>query len=233
MCISRFPIELIYEIFSYFSCNEIIQSFYSINEHINNIIINYNGYSLDLSSSDIRKHDFDLICSLINPSQIIRLKIGQSRFNLFERYFIELNGNKHLNHLRSFWINETFLFNKTFFKWFYSNINLDNLISFRYDSNQSFENTSNYLFKNLFYLVSSSSATFLRLSNKIPPPNLIYLHMYFNSLNHLDNFVIPNNNKLKSLGIGIKCQLEEFCLKLNNCQWNKLIQFNLYFQGLF
>ena len=102
MCISYFPIELIYEIFSYLSCNEIVQSFYSINERINNLIVNYNGYSLDFSSSDIRKHDFDLICSLINPSEIIRLKISRSEFNLFERYFIELNGNKHLTNLRSF-----------------------------------------------------------------------------------------------------------------------------------
>ncbi len=46
----RFPIELIYEIFSYFSCDEIVHSFYSINKYLNNIIENY----LDFSSDEIR-----------------------------------------------------------------------------------------------------------------------------------------------------------------------------------
>ena len=38
MFLSKFPRELIYEIFNYFSCNEIVQSFYSIDEYLNEII---------------------------------------------------------------------------------------------------------------------------------------------------------------------------------------------------
>jgi hypothetical protein len=94
MFLSKFPRELIYEIFNYFLCNEIIQSFYSIDEYLDEIIENYNFYLLDFSSDNIRKEDFDKICSIIKPSQIIRLKIGQTRFYLFEKYFIELNGNE-------------------------------------------------------------------------------------------------------------------------------------------
>jgi hypothetical protein len=40
----RLPIELIHEIFSYLSCHQIIQSFYSINNYMNNIIRNYDFF---------------------------------------------------------------------------------------------------------------------------------------------------------------------------------------------
>jgi hypothetical protein len=54
---------------------------------------------LDFSSDEIRKKEFDLICLLIRPKQILGLKLGQNCFNLIEEY---LNQKEIFSRLRSF-----------------------------------------------------------------------------------------------------------------------------------
>ena len=234
--IDRLPIELIYQIFSYFSCDEIFHSFYSITEYLNNVMKNYDWYFMDLSSSNIRKKEFDLICSIVNPSQIIRLKLGQTRLNLFEEYFIHRNNETPLNRLRSLWLDETISFNQIFSKWFNSNVNLDNLSSFRFDlcNDPLLNNQFSYSFKNLSHLVGCSSSMFRKLSNQIPN-NLTFLHMFFDTLIDVYYLVVPNSKRLKSLGIGIKSpanEMQQFYFILKDRQWTQLIQFNLNLPGL-
>jgi hypothetical protein len=131
----RFPIELIYEIFSYFSCDEILHSFYSINKYLNNIIENYHFYYLDFSSDEIRKKEFDLICLLIHPKQIIGLKIGKTRFHLIEEY---LNGKEIFSRLRLLWLDQTISFNEIYSQWIFSFVNYNQLCLFRFDATDRF-----------------------------------------------------------------------------------------------
>jgi len=231
----RLPVELFYEIFSYLSCHEIIQSFYSINKYINDIILNYDLYFLDFSSSYIRKNEFDLICLLISPKQIFGLKLGKNGFNLINRYLNNINNEQWFPHLRSLWLDETISLNEIYSKWIDSIIDYDKLISFRFDNIDSllFIKQSNSSFENLERLIGSSSILFRKLS-KDKPRHLTCLHMFFNSIDDLRYFIHRNSQQLKSLGIEMKCQqdnIDQFTSLMNTYQWKQLIQFNLNLQG--
>jgi hypothetical protein len=225
----RLPIELIHEVFSYLSCHQIIQSFYSLSNHLNNIIRNYDYFYLDFSSDEIRKKEFDLICLLIHPKQIIGLKFGQNRFNLIEEY---LNRKETFSRLRSFYFEKSILYNEQLSEWIHSKIDYQNLRLFRFDQidERFFHRES---FDHLSHLVGYSSSLFRRLSNQIPI-HLTFLHMFFNSIDDLICLINSNIQQLKSLGIGIKSNsndINQFSSLFKNYQWKKLIQFNLNLQG--
>ncbi|CAF0968773.1 unnamed protein product [Rotaria sordida] len=91
---------------------------------------------------------------------------------------------------------------------------------------------ANYSFENLSRLIGCSTITFWKLFNIIPK-YLTFLHMFFDSINDLNYFIYFNSNQLKSLGVGIQCQLNDidiFCSLYNKYQWKRLIQFNLNLQ---
>lgn len=60
--------------------------------------------------------------------------------------------------------------------------------------------------------------------------------MFFESITDFKNLVYYNTNQLKSLGIGIECNLDninEFSSLFEYFQWSNLMQFNLNIQSLF
>jgi hypothetical protein len=184
----------------------------------------------------IRKKEFDLICLLIHPKQILGLKLGQNHFNLINEYFIQMNDEqKTFSRLRSFYLEKSILYNEELSKWIYSKIDYQNLRLFRFDQidERFFHRKSIDSFENLSHLVGCSSTIFRRLSNQILM-HLTFLHMFFNSIDDLICLLNFNFHQLKSVGIGIKCNLNDidrFSSLLKNYQWKKLIQFNLNLQG--
>ena len=234
--LNRLPAELFYEIFSYLRCIEIFQSFYSINDYINNVINSYNYHLLDFSSENIGKNQFDLICLHLNPNQIFGLKIGGTRYNLFERYFINLHKNESLSHLRLLWITEPISFDGEFREWCFSKINFNELLSFRFDrlNNRLFQKPLNCTFVNLSRLVGGSTYQFYHLAN-YTPMHLSFLHMFFSSISHARMLIHPNANRLRSLGISIECNLSnihEFVSLFKDYHWTNLIQFTLNLKGM-
>ncbi|CAF1023863.1 unnamed protein product [Rotaria sp. Silwood1] len=110
--LDRFQIEILHEIFKYLLAHEILHLFYNISDRLDHILLNYKNYSINFQS--IRKSDFDLVCRLIRPEQVISLilsddsetphqsKLFLSRFSIqqFTRLqalkLIEPNGDDHL-----------------------------------------------------------------------------------------------------------------------------------------
>lgn len=224
------PAELFDEIFIYFTCNDILKSFYGISTYINQIILQYRKYSVDITSNNLTKKEFDLIYSKIDLNKIIKLKIGHNQYHLSKKFLSKTNNQQSLTNLRSFWIDKTC--RSTYFN--LKSINFNNLISFRFDSDCNITKLdSNCLFENLQYLVGCSSKYFRRTFKNVPN-HLIFLHMFFNSIDDVSYFIDRNANQLKSLGIGLDNwynNYERFSSLIKNYQWENLIQLNLNLQG--
>lgn len=224
------PTELFDEIFVYLTCDDILKSFYGINDHINHVVLQYPMYLVDFTSNNLTKKGFDLIYSTINSNKIIKLKIGHDRYNVSNRFLLKNNAQQILTNLRSLWINNNC--HKEVF-----NLNLldfNNLVSFRFDSISNLSSVdSNCLFEHLQYLVGRSSAHFRRMF-KNTPSRLIFLHMFFDSFDDLHSFIDSNVNQLKSLGIGfssVHVDVTQVISLFENYQWNNLIQLNLNLPG--
>ena len=220
------PIELFDEIFVYLTCNDILKSFYGINNHINQVVLQYPMYLVDLTSNSLTKKEFDLIYSKIDSNKIIKLKMGHDRYNVSNRFLLKNNAQQTLTNLRSLWINNNCqkeAFNLRL-------LDFNNLVSFRFDSISNLSSVdSNCLFEHLQYLVGCSSAHFRHMFKNIPS-RLIFLHMFFNSIDDVHSFIDPNANQLKSLGIGfssIYVDATRVISLFENYQWNNLIQLNL------
>ncbi|CAF1210652.1 unnamed protein product [Rotaria sordida] len=231
--LNRLPVELFDEILCYLSCCHILRAFYSINDYLNNILINYNNYFLDLSSSNISKNEIDLVCLLLRSEQIVGLKFGKTNFDLVKRFLSNFSNKQSFTRLRSLWIDDTIIVDQLFLSKLASIINYNKLISIRFDRIHlnNIILLSRYSFDSLLHLVVSSSNEFRQLSKEIPT-HLIYLHMYFDSTNDMDQFIRPNMHQLKSLGVGIQCDInniDQFMLFFSDYQLTQLIQFNLNF----
>ncbi|CAF3470109.1 unnamed protein product [Rotaria sp. Silwood1] len=68
-----FPVELLHGIFHYLSAHEIFYAFTQISTYVDNVLVSYDRYSISLSS--MLKHQFDLMCRLIRPEQVISITI--------------------------------------------------------------------------------------------------------------------------------------------------------------
>ncbi|CAF4496687.1 unnamed protein product [Rotaria sp. Silwood2] len=232
-CLDAVPVELFYQIFSHLSGCHILRAFYSINNYLNDILLSYNDYVLDLSSSDISKNEIDLVCSLLRSEQIVGLKFGKTNFNLVNRFLSSFSNRQPFTRLRSLWIDDTIIVDQLFMSRLTSIINYNDVISIRFDRihHSDLYTISSYSFDSLSHLVTTSSNQFRQLSKEIPT-HLTYLHMYFDSINDIDQFILPNMHQLKSLGVGIQCSLNDihqFMFLFRNYQWTQLIQFNLNF----
>ncbi|CAF1286584.1 unnamed protein product [Rotaria sp. Silwood1] len=188
------------------------------------------GYQMN----DVRKA-LNNATLLASPEQIVRLKFGKTAFNLFDRFISSISNGQRLNCLCSLWIDDTIVIDELLISRLASIINYENLISIRFDQIR-FNNhllLTKYSFKSLTHLVTSSSGEFRTLLQVIPI-QLTFLHMYFDSINDIDEFIRPNMHKLRSLGIGIRCDsfyINQFILPFKNYQWTQLIQFNLNING--
>ncbi len=69
-----FPVELVHNLFTYFWSDEILYSFFNINDHLNAIILSY--YSHKINFQSIGKRHFDILCRLIRPDQLISLTLS-------------------------------------------------------------------------------------------------------------------------------------------------------------
>ena len=66
-----FPVEIIHIIFDYLSTCDILHGFLKQCSYLDSIVLNYNFYLINFRS--ILKTDFDLICHLIQPKNILSL----------------------------------------------------------------------------------------------------------------------------------------------------------------
>ncbi|CAF4298357.1 unnamed protein product [Rotaria sp. Silwood2] len=235
MFLNYLSAELLYEILSYLSCCHILRAFHSISNYLNDILISYDNYLLDLSSSNISKNEMDLVCSFLRSEQIVGLKFGKTNFGLVNRFLSNFSNKKPFTRLRSLWIDNTIIVDELFMSRLALIINYNDLISIRFDRIHlsKLYTLSSYSFHSLSHLVTSSSNQFRQLSKEIPT-HLTYLHMYFDSTNDIDQFIRPNMHQLQSLGIEIQCSLNDInqlMLIFNDYQWIQLIQFNLNFNG--
>lgn len=71
---NQFPTELLHTIFDHFYADEILHSFFNLNNRINNVIYAYCSYQSSFQS--IKKADFDHVCQTIQPNQVISLKLS-------------------------------------------------------------------------------------------------------------------------------------------------------------
>ena len=228
----RLPIELFYKIRSYLSCNHIIRAFHSISEYLNTVLISYDHYLLDLSSSTMEKGEFDFICSFLPAEQILGLKLAKNRFNIVNRLLIKSGCGQALTRLSSLWIDETFVCDQSFAKQIPTPmIDYNKLISLRLDqiSFPLISKLQTFSFKSLSRLVVCSSKEFRKLSVR-KPRHLTFLHMFFDSVKDLNYFLLPNAYQLKSLGVGIRFDannIHQFASLFKHYPWTQLIQFNL------
>ena len=74
--LNRFPVEIFYFLFDYFATHEIFHTFFNINNYIDSIIRSYPNHRLHLKS--IRKSEFHLLCSHIQPEQVISLTLSDA-----------------------------------------------------------------------------------------------------------------------------------------------------------
>jgi hypothetical protein len=91
--LDQFPVEIIHNLFNYFSTLEILFKFSNVSNYINNTLQSYPAYKLDFRSIELS--DFNYICHHIQPKQVISLILsddddtgGQSELFL-SRFSIE------------------------------------------------------------------------------------------------------------------------------------------------
>ncbi|CAM4775390.1 unnamed protein product [Rotaria magnacalcarata] len=89
-CLDQLPIEIFHQIFYHLWAHEILYSFHTINDYLNNIITHYDNYLINFES--IRKSDFDHVCRHIRPNQVISLVLSDAtetpnQFELFQSFF--------------------------------------------------------------------------------------------------------------------------------------------------
>ncbi|UJR32740.1 hypothetical protein I4U23_020199 [Adineta vaga] len=61
-CLQQLPIEIFHTIFGYLWAHEILYAFHNINGYLDNILLSYQNYLVNLTS--IRRSHFDLVCQL-------------------------------------------------------------------------------------------------------------------------------------------------------------------------
>ncbi len=67
-------VELVHTLFTYFWSDEILYSFFGINDHLNAIILPYSSHKINFQS--IIECHFDILCRLIRPDQLISLTLS-------------------------------------------------------------------------------------------------------------------------------------------------------------
>jgi hypothetical protein len=70
------PKEIIYTIFDFLWCHEILYTFFHISHYIDDILLSYHNYHVNFKL--ILKRNFDLVCYHIKPNQIKSLVLSDS-----------------------------------------------------------------------------------------------------------------------------------------------------------
>ncbi|UJR14684.1 hypothetical protein I4U23_001677 [Adineta vaga] len=100
--LDRLPVELIHQLFNYFSAHEICYTFLNVTSYLDAIVHSYSAYQVDFQS--ISRTNFDLVCQHIIPDQVTGLTLSDDEntpglVQLFLSHF-EINQFKHLRLLR-------------------------------------------------------------------------------------------------------------------------------------
>ncbi|CAF3886557.1 unnamed protein product, partial [Rotaria sp. Silwood1] len=104
LLLDRLPVELIFNIFNYLTAIEILHSFYSFSQYLRQCIRKYQQYKINFQT--IHKHEFDWICNVIHPDQIMTLTLSDSeetpgQMDLFFSCFATFDQSfTRLKHLR-------------------------------------------------------------------------------------------------------------------------------------
>ena len=72
--LDQLPVELLHEIFNYFSASELFSTFFNVNDYVNAILRTYSEYHLDLKF--ISKSVFHRICGQVPPERVISLTLS-------------------------------------------------------------------------------------------------------------------------------------------------------------
>lgn len=100
LLLDQFPVELVFDVFTYLTASEILHSFDNFSRYLKHCIRSYQQYKVNFKS--IHKREFDRICNVIRPDQIMTLTLsddeetpGQmplffARFPTFEQSFTRL-----------------------------------------------------------------------------------------------------------------------------------------------
>ncbi len=100
LLLDRLPVELIFDIFTYLTASEILHSFHNFSRYLRQCIRSYRQYTINFKA--IHKREFDWICRVIHPHQIMTLTLsddeetpGQmdlffTRFPTFDQIFTRL-----------------------------------------------------------------------------------------------------------------------------------------------
>lgn len=87
---NQLPVELLYTIFDYFYTDEILHSFFHLNNHVDDVIHTYSSHRFNFQL--IQKSDFDHVCQVVKPNQVISLRLSNNsnipnQSKLFLSYF--------------------------------------------------------------------------------------------------------------------------------------------------
>ncbi|CAF4114919.1 unnamed protein product [Rotaria magnacalcarata] len=98
--LATFPTEIIYRIFDNLNAETILSSFRCTCRRLKSLVHNYDRFILNFVR--ISKVNFELICRLINPEQVIKLILSHEEKTLFQiDLFISHFENKYFNRIRS------------------------------------------------------------------------------------------------------------------------------------
>ncbi len=75
--LDKFPVELIHQIFNYFSTLEILLTFSDVSSYLDAVLHGYSSYKVNFKSID--RNNFDLICQRILPEQVISLTLSDDQ----------------------------------------------------------------------------------------------------------------------------------------------------------
>jgi hypothetical protein len=169
--------EIIFEIFDYLSCNDILYTFFDFNQRFNSILLQHQRYSSNLELPTTNFYFWENILSIIG-SQIKCLTITTIDFNILLKLF---------SNLKSLIIDSPFLINYNQLNSILESEQFNKLNSFKIKSQIYCEKFQDTLLKNIFHSKNS-----LETFECLPT---LYLS-YFGDINNL-----TINNNIHSLSL--------------------------------
>ncbi|CAF4143953.1 unnamed protein product, partial [Adineta steineri] len=100
LVLDQFPVELIFDVFTYLTASEILHSFHNFSQYLRQCIRSYQHYKINFQS--IRKREYDWICKVIHPDQIMSLTVSDDEETpgQMDLFFSNNQSFTRLEHLR-------------------------------------------------------------------------------------------------------------------------------------
>jgi hypothetical protein len=192
------PAEVFDKILNHLNTLEIFHSLYNVCRRVNAFLISYNRYELDFSS--ISRSDFDLVCNIIRPKNIISLILSDDNQTPGQiGLFLSLTRSQEFNRLRSLTLLQI---EASHLIVFLQHFSVHNLISL----------TVKWRVGSRFH--SNATQILTLLSSTISQPNLRYLDLSL-WIYEIKNLSWPTGCTLQYLRID-GCSFSEYCLILRH-----------------